>query len=575
MSTNPTRVSLSDFTLLKLLSTGGTSKVYLARVNTRSEHVALKVISKRDLSEKNTLYVLNEQAVQQRLTENQSAGSRHSPWFLPLITSWHDSECFYLATEYQRGGDMSVELMRCGYFEEDRARFYAAEIFLALQSLHSAAIVHRDIKPANILFAPDGHLILCDFGAARHFGETVLPGGAQDGSQSQMTDGARGTPLFMSPEQHRGEKCSFQVDYWALGVVLFRMLSGKMPFGRDTTNKQEIRRSVLEDSLSFHGFSPSPEAQDLLSRLLAKNPEERILAEQIPRHQFFAKIDWNSISSRSSATPWPPFLRFIPSNARTMLPIQPGASYVESQPFPEFFWCSPFENKTQDQDQAGMLKSFFSSSTQKRKLRKSRSLPLRVFNALSSTSSLENHPMRFIPGYQSSTATTLSEPAPKFPAVDLSDVDSHQRETTTINATALRLMPGLKLWSGLHPLSHLYSATSDNSSSTSVSGVSDSESEFSEYEQNSGTGFGTTTTMMNCSSLKHCLYSSTKATEDWKDAPMRSRGGGGEEEEESRSRYIDALTDQEIRIWARVSGGHGKRQFLNKVKAWIGRDPSA
>ncbi|KIK57440.1 hypothetical protein GYMLUDRAFT_46319 [Collybiopsis luxurians FD-317 M1] len=521
-------VSLSDFTLLKLLSTGGgASKVYLALDKTCSRHVALKVIPKRELSYKTTPYVLNEQAVQRRLTEKRD--QQHH--FLPLLTSWHDSECFYLATEYQRGGDMSVELMRCGAFEEDRARLYAAEIFLALQWLHSSKIMHRDIKPSNILFAPDGHLIVCDFGAARQLDDAMQdhhpsPDDSRIQCAMKMTDGNRGTPLFMSPEQHRGEMYSYEVDYWALGVLLFRMLGGKMPFGRDSTDKQEIRRSVLEDPLSFEGFSPSPEAQNLLTRLLAKDPKERISPQQIPRHLFFATVDWTSISSRSSATPWPPFLRFIPSKTRTTLPIKPGMSYKEMDtpdPYPDFFWHLPTDQPHAVQP---------SPSIRRRKLRKSRSLPLRVFNALSSTSALDHPP------------SLLATPP------------------TGHSGTPPPLKP-LRAQTTLPPF-HGYHSDSDHSSASSTL-VGD--------EYNSALPTPIT------SSLKFCLYSTPEAIEEWRDneseadAKSNCCGMGAV----TVSRYADALTDRETRFSRRRPATPmpvpvPKRDFLKKVKAWIQRD---
>ncbi len=87
---------------------------------------------------------------------------------------------------------------------------------IALEALHFRGIIHRDLKPANVLFRRDGHLVVADFGHARYL------------ARGETTDEICGTPLFMCPEQHLGRTYSFDADFWALGVVLYRMLTGKV-----------------------------------------------------------------------------------------------------------------------------------------------------------------------------------------------------------------------------------------------------------------------------------------------------------------------------------------------------------
>lgn len=106
---------------------------------------------------------------------------------------------------------------------------------MAIHYLHSLEIIHGDIKFANILFCPDGHVVLGDFGNAMQLSATsrkdILSHDLLEDSSTprvQRSGGNSGTPLFMSPEQHRGEDYSFEVDYWAIGVLLFRMLTGRV-----------------------------------------------------------------------------------------------------------------------------------------------------------------------------------------------------------------------------------------------------------------------------------------------------------------------------------------------------------
>ncbi|KAE9402558.1 kinase-like protein [Gymnopus androsaceus JB14] len=567
------RITLADFTLLKLLSTGRSSKVYLAldsnKTQTRSEsqtqahsqrrHLALKVISKRDPAVllNHCSNVLAEQAIHRQLTEN-SNNRQAQGYFLPLVASWHDSENFYLATEHLRGGDMSVELMRCRTFEEERARFYAAELIIAIRYLHSLKIIHRDIKPANILFCPDGHLVLGDFGDAQQASaRSSSPLSPSMYSQDSLLEDAisppptvvhPGTPLFMSPEQHRGESCSFEVDYWAIGVVLFRMLTGKMPFGRDTIDKHEIRRSVLHDTLSFEGIPvesiPSADAHDLLVRMLAKDPNERIHPEKIMDHPFFAGINWSSIASRSCATPWPPFQRFIPFNSRTTLPIESGTSYEDTQtedPFPNFAWCPPPTTAATHSHPD----PFSKDAANLRTLKKSRSLPLRLINALSPAQSSSSS--------SSSPAHTRFPPLPPRPCIHVhhgsSDSDSRTRTQTIIP-----LPMQCRVGNGSNSFS------THSSSSGSGSG---SESELATPRDSYAM-----IPLKLCYSPVDCNWESD-AGEQLKPQPevfvygvdeCSGPGGGG------GLRYVDALTDLRPK-----TQGVG---VLRKIKAWIHRSSS-
>ncbi|THV05089.1 kinase-like protein [Dendrothele bispora CBS 962.96] len=340
----PLTMCLSELSLLKLVSTGKGSKVFLAKDHDR--HLALKVISKKQRSYTSINSILAEQNVLLQLTQ------QNDPFFPSIIASWHDSANFYLATRYFPGGDMAVELMRCRFFDEDRARIYMAQLIVALERLHSRRIIHRDVKPSNILFDSTGHLILADFGVSRSFDshclkrtETVDSGCfiQRPPNPSEYTATQQcGTPLFMSPEQLRGDAYSFEVDYWAAGVTLYRMLTGVMPFGNNARHKPDISKSILEDELSF---DQSPEisisAKHLLRSMLAKNPSERIPYTEIKSHPFFLGIDWHAVETRSIPSPWMPYLPPIPVNSRTTITVEYGAPYPPwADPYPKFTWFS-------------------------------------------------------------------------------------------------------------------------------------------------------------------------------------------------------------------------------------------
>ncbi|KAF8906404.1 kinase-like domain-containing protein [Mucidula mucida] len=194
--------TLRDLAFLKLLGTGGSSHVYLARQLPTQRTVAVKVIKKHGRS-KTRSGVLRERHIQAAICPS---------FFAPLLASFHDTANFYLVMEYIPGGDLATELLRCKRFDQRRCQFYTAELTIALEALHFRGIIHRDLKPANVPRPRGNDRRIC------------------------------GTPLFMCPEQHLGRTYSFDADFWALGVVLYRMLTGKMPW-----NEEEVLEGVTPE----------------------------------------------------------------------------------------------------------------------------------------------------------------------------------------------------------------------------------------------------------------------------------------------------------------------------------------
>ncbi|KAF9070010.1 kinase-like domain-containing protein [Rhodocollybia butyracea] len=368
-SVTPRRMDLVDLDMVKLINTGGSGKVYLVRDKIDRQHLALKVIPKsRNMYSCNKKKVTAEKSIHSFLTMESD------DFFLPLVATWCDSENYYLASEYIPGGDLALRIMQQRTFDEVEARFYIAELIVSLERLHARKIIHRDIKPSNILIRPDGHVVLADFGVSKRFevdvdaeldafyadyvydGETSSwsEEGCETGCGSAnaslyMTSDDCGTPYFMSPEQHRGDKYSFEVDHWAVGVMLYRMVTGKMPFGDCAMNKGQIARSVLEDDVSFAGHSStvSMVTQDFILGLLAKDPCHRLHPSEIRRHPFFYGIDWSLVEHRELEAPWLPYIAPIPKQSR---PIFAGYRELQNPSWTEerdaaaesFTWYSPY-----------------------------------------------------------------------------------------------------------------------------------------------------------------------------------------------------------------------------------------
>jgi len=155
---------LEDFTILKTLSRGSFGKVFLVKKEATRDYYALKVLQKKDLSRKNQLdHVLNERKLLAMI---------NSPFVVKLFYSFQTMDSLYMVMEYANGGDVNMLLTSVGVLTEAWARFYTAELVLALEHIHSLGIVHRDIKPDNLLITATGHIKLTDFGLSR---DGVLP----------------------------------------------------------------------------------------------------------------------------------------------------------------------------------------------------------------------------------------------------------------------------------------------------------------------------------------------------------------------------------------------------------------
>ncbi|KAL1741391.1 kinase-like domain-containing protein [Schizophyllum fasciatum] len=338
---------IDDLEILKLLGAGRTGKVFLARHRRTNQLLALKVIPKATLTPKDLSAVIREQ----RILKDLALASKDYPHFVRLVASCHDTGNFYLAMEYLAGGDLAIELGRCKTFDEERVRIYAAEIITALEDLHARGIVHRDIKPANLLFRPDGHIVIADFGHSlafsahpqiRGINHTVSRTSCDSTYKPCTTTEICGTPFYMSPEMHAGKQYSYDVDLWALGVMMYRMLTRRMPLGGDA-KRNDISQHILRDEVQFRpGDVVSPQAKDLLKRMLARDPHLRPDLQSLKHDEFFANIDWQEVIACRNVPAWMPFLSSIPKAGKTTLDFRRGSSYDAcDDPFPGFTFATP------------------------------------------------------------------------------------------------------------------------------------------------------------------------------------------------------------------------------------------
>ncbi|KAG1710891.1 hypothetical protein DVH05_013614 [Phytophthora capsici] len=209
-----------------------------------------------------------------------------------------DSDKLYMVLEYMANGPCMVyrpdtkdfsSRITGGVLSEELARNYLSDILLALQYLHQRKICHRDLKPDNILLNDSGRCHITDFGCAKDF--------SRDGGEPALLSDTVGTYQFLAPECCSGEPYDpFKVDIWAVGVVFFISLFGRLPFTSESTRElfDEIIRAeiVLPSTDESRRETPlSPEGQNLLLRLLEKDPNQRITIAECLSHPWFAQDD--------------------------------------------------------------------------------------------------------------------------------------------------------------------------------------------------------------------------------------------------------------------------------------------
>lgn len=262
---------LDSFKMVRVIGKGSFGKVFLVRENKTGEMFALKVLRKDNIIKRNQ--------VEHTKTERSVLGYVKHPFVVALNMAFQSKDKLYFVLDYCAGGELFFHLGKLGKFQESRARFYAAEIVLAISYVHSLDIIYRDLKPENVLLDARGHVRLTDFGLSKE-------------GISNSSSGANsfcGTPEYLAPEILNRQGHGRAVDWWSLGALLYEMLTGLPPFYCQDREKlfEKIRKSDLHYPASL-----SRPAKSLLRGLLTRDPTQRLGsgprdAEDIQRHEFF------------------------------------------------------------------------------------------------------------------------------------------------------------------------------------------------------------------------------------------------------------------------------------------------
>ena len=299
--------SIRDYTSLAIIGRGAFGEVHVCREKKTGQIVAVKKIRKDVLKIKNqVIHVRNEQLFMSKVK---------SPWIVELKASFQEDDYLYLVMEYLPGGDFMNLLIKKDILTEDEAKFYTAELILAIENIHKLDCIHRDIKPDNVLIDKTGHIKLSDFGLAK-----VSPKIFEINNNNENIDfkpdshqknySCVGTAYYVAPEVLKKKGYGPEVDWWSVGVIFFEMLFGYAPFHSKETNQ------VCHKVLNWQKYLVIPskikiskEAEDLIWKLI-NNSNQRLGiggAEEIKKHPFFKDVDWDNI--RNTKAPFIPRLK--------------------------------------------------------------------------------------------------------------------------------------------------------------------------------------------------------------------------------------------------------------------------
>eukprot|EP00753_Platysulcus_tardus_P020520 PLAT8172.2.p1 GENE.PLAT8172.2~~PLAT8172.2.p1 ORF type:complete len:668 (-),score=244.81 PLAT8172.2:258-2261(-) len=300
-------VGIDDFTMYRDLGRGAYGAVAGGLMNYTGQMFAMKCMNRRLIKGKKALrLVRTERDILAML------GDVPSPFVISLRYAFLDKDYLYFILPLMSGGDLKYHLRLSARFDEERARFYAAEIGLGLAHLHRLGLLYRDLKPENILLAESGHLRLSDLGLAIK-------------TDGRPTKGRAGTPGYWPPEMILRKPYNFAADWWGYGVVIYEMLVGRCPFSSDYTKRKSRDEATLEHEVTYPREFITEEAQSLLEALLVRDPAARLGSgegdfDDIRCHPWFASIDWEAMQRLDVEPPWVP--KAIAINAEDISDIE-------------------------------------------------------------------------------------------------------------------------------------------------------------------------------------------------------------------------------------------------------------
>jgi len=346
-------IGLNNFDLIKCIGRGSYAKVLLVKLKSTQKLYAMKIIKKE--------LVNDEEDVDWVQTEkNVFETASNYPFLVGLHSCFQSTSRLFFVIEYVNGGDLMFHMQKQRRLPEEHARFYSAEIILALHFLHDKGIIYRDLKLDNVLLDSEGHIKLTDYGMCKE--------GIRDG---ETTGTFCGTPNYIAPEILRGEEYDFSVDWWALGVLMFEMMAGRSPFDvmgipdqTDTSTEEYLFQVILEKVIRIPRSLSHP-ASNVLKGFLNKNPQDRLGCNHengfndILVHKFFQSVNWEALVQKQINPPYRPKIddefgldNFDPQFTEEPVQLTPVESStilrIDQSEFEGFEYINPFMMSQED-----------------------------------------------------------------------------------------------------------------------------------------------------------------------------------------------------------------------------------
>ncbi|KAL3315241.1 G protein-coupled receptor kinase 6 [Cichlidogyrus casuarinus] len=294
-------VTKHTFRMYRVLGKGGFGEVCACQVRATGKLYACKKLDKKRMKKRHgEVMAITEKLILQKV---------NSPFVVSLAYAFETKDSLCLVLTIMNGGDLRFHihsLTRGTGFPEHRARFYAAEILLGLEHLHSLNIVYRDLKPCNILIDDQGHVRISDLGLA-----TVIETG-------KTVKGRVGTLGYMAPEVLKNERYTFSPDWFGYGCIVYEMVMGLAPFRRrrnERIKREDFDRRVCEEPEEYDSKF-SEHAKSLCQALLAKKVDKRLGcngsgAKAVKEHAWFDRVNWDRYEARLEEPPFRPDLHAV------------------------------------------------------------------------------------------------------------------------------------------------------------------------------------------------------------------------------------------------------------------------
>lgn len=270
-------IKFADLEKVGVLGEGAFGRVSLVKQKNSPDGktYALKAMQKQLIVNNNLQeHTINEKSVMETLNH---------PFLLKLHNSYQDDRYLYLLIELCQGGELFTYLRDVGNFNEQQTKFYAAGVTLGFQDMHLLNICYRDLKPENLLLDSQGFLKICDFGLAKVVNDKTFT--------------LCGTPDYLAPEIITSKGHNKACDYWALGILIYEMAVGEVPFYAD--DPMMIYQLILRHDLQFP-YKMSRSCKDIISKLLNSNPSKRLgnlrgQTKDVIKHKWFSGFDFDGL----------------------------------------------------------------------------------------------------------------------------------------------------------------------------------------------------------------------------------------------------------------------------------------